>query len=574
MNHASLAIVGASVRGTALLDRVVASARELLGEGQLDVHVLDPHPPGSGRIWRAGQPQELIMNTVAAQSTVFTDASVRMEGPVRPGPSFAEWCRAVAPGLPLPQALADEAARTEDWSNPSRVLYGHYLRWAFERITSTAPAGVRVTVHARRVTALAPDGTGHRLTLDDGTALRVDAAILALGWLAREGAAPHPRVIGPDNPIDQDLSRIRPGERVVARGLGMNFFDAMSLLTEHRGGRFEPTGTGLRYRPSGREPVILAGSARGVPYRAKPVFGRVPPPAPQPALRAALAELRARRPLDFDRDVLPLIEADARAEHPELSLGDARDPLPALRRAHPDLDIDALVALAVSADAAEAARGLESPLKRALHSYQLSRAAVVDLVAFGGLTPASFPAYRRYLATAASFGSGPPLLRTHQLLALHEAGLVRFLGPGLQVSVADDGVTAWADHAPAVEADWLLEAWLPAPGIEHTADPLLRSLRDAGLARAWRHADGTPSDAVDVRPEDGAVVAAAGDVVPGLFSVGVPHEDNRVFTIIAPIPGVDSPVLREVDAAARAALRHAQAATRRERAAVARGGTS
>ena len=86
-----IAVVGASVRGTALVERLIASAPELLDGSPLRITVFDPHPPGSGRIWRDGQPQTLIMNTVAAQSTVFTDDTLRIDGPITPGPNLAQW---------------------------------------------------------------------------------------------------------------------------------------------------------------------------------------------------------------------------------------------------------------------------------------------------------------------------------------------------------------------------------------------------------------------------------------------------------------------------------------------------
>jgi len=588
-----IAVVGASVRGSSLLERLLAVARDGDIPGPVRIRLFDPHPPGSGRIWRAGQPQTLIMNTVAAQSTVFPDESVRVAGSRLDGPTLAEWCRQVTAdptSADLPASVAAEAASTGDASNPSRLLYGYYLRWAFERIAASAPPGVEVEVIADRVDDLVPDAGGWILTATSGQ-YRADAVILALGWLDRADVVRHSRVIAPGNPIDQDLTAIRAGERVAVRGLGMNFFDVVSLLTEARGGRFSDDLS--RYLPSGEEPVILAGSSRGVPYRAKPDFGAPPPFPAQRILRAALPSLLARRPVDFTLDVLPLIERDAHYDyavaladtHPDkvhdlegflhgLTAGDdpatralvhipaPEDRLDLARAADPFVgvatapeNVDAAVASLVRADAAEAAVGGRSALKAALHSYAAARGALIDLVGFGGLTPTSFDAYRRFLSVAASFGSGPPLRRTRHLLALHEAGIVLFTGPGFSAVPDDDGVRVRARFSPEVTASRLIDAWLPTPTVTRTADPLLASLVSRGIARPWRHADGSPSDAVDVRPIDGEVVSDPGH--RGLFSVGVPHEDIRVFTIIAPVPGTDSSVLRETDAAARAAVRYA-----------------
>jgi hypothetical protein len=49
----SVALVGAGPRGTSVLERLCASAPELLPPGaRLTVHVVDPAPPGAGRVWR------------------------------------------------------------------------------------------------------------------------------------------------------------------------------------------------------------------------------------------------------------------------------------------------------------------------------------------------------------------------------------------------------------------------------------------------------------------------------------------------------------------------------------------
>ncbi|WP_051514184.1 FAD/NAD(P)-binding protein, partial [Microbacterium sp. C448] len=499
---AAIAVVGASVRGTSVVERLIASAPELLGETRLIIHLIDPHPPGSGRIWRAGQSSRLIMNTVAAQSTLFTDETVACDGPLRPGPSLAEWCAMVTRdpstiGTDVAaQELADvlaEAAGTRDWSSPSRLLYGYYLRWCFARIVRDRPTNIDVRVHAARAVEVSPTTSGFTVLLDDGGEVAVAAVVLALGWLPRDDTPGHPRVVSPGNPIDQDLGPIGAGDSVAIRGLGMGFFDTLSQLTEQRGGRFVPTADGShRYEASGREPRLIAGSSRGVPYRAKPQFGAVPFFPEQRILRAAIDELRGRRPLDFNLDILPLIERDAAFDY-YATLGrvspasvrdldgllrgirESRRPVDELVDAHlregsdrlsldaaarplteedPAAPIDEAVARAVRRDIAEAERGAASPLKMALHSYAAARSALIPLVEFGGLDPASFADYRRFLAVAASFGSGPPLRRARDLVAAHDAGLVRFAGPGFAARPNDDGIGVGADRMAEIETDW------------------------------------------------------------------------------------------------------------------------
>ena len=59
------------------------------------------------------------------------------------------------------------------------------------------------------------------------------------------------------------------GSVVGVLGLGLSFYDVMAALTIGRGERFEAAGDGLQYEPSGREPLVVAGSRSGVPVPAR-----------------------------------------------------------------------------------------------------------------------------------------------------------------------------------------------------------------------------------------------------------------------------------------------------------------
>ena len=106
MPTSTIVIVGAGPRGTGLLERLAVGAPELHPDG-LDVHLVDPYPPGAGRIWRHAQSPLLAMNSMAADVTMYTDESVVCEGPIAPGPSFWDWAQT---GPDVGPELADELA--------------------------------------------------------------------------------------------------------------------------------------------------------------------------------------------------------------------------------------------------------------------------------------------------------------------------------------------------------------------------------------------------------------------------------------------------------------------------------
>lgn len=80
--------------------------------------------------------------------------------------------------------------------------------------------------------------------------------------------------------------------------------------------------------------------------------------------------------------------------------------------------------------------------------------------------------------------SGPPGFRLRQLLALSEAGVVRFLGADVRIA-ADESTGAFTATSPTVpghttHATALIEAYLPGHSLDRTEDPLLRDLHRSG----------------------------------------------------------------------------------------------
>ena len=332
-----ICVVGLGPRGLAVLERLCANlAEHAPGSIKLRLHLVDPHLLTGSRVWNTAQSTELLMNTVTSQITMFLDDSVECAGPVVAGPSLYEWSRFIAligPFDGAPEQVRTEASRLGPDSYPSRAYYGYYLNWVLRHLIRTAPADISVVLHEQKAIDLVDRADGlQRITLADGSALdRLDAVILAQGHVSnhlvgREAAFAdyadrHGLVyIPPANPADVDLDRIGPDQPTVLRGLGLNFFDYLTLLTIGRGGWYDRGRDGrLQYHRSGREPQLIAGSRRGIPHHArgenqKGAFGRHVPLFFTPGV---IADLRNRsddgQPIDFAADVWPLIDAEVRA---------------------------------------------------------------------------------------------------------------------------------------------------------------------------------------------------------------------------------------------------------------------
>ncbi|SHJ64824.1 FAD-NAD(P)-binding [Nocardiopsis flavescens] len=590
----ALAIVGLGPRGLAVLERLVANARA--HHRTVALHAVDPYPPGAGRVWRVDQSPHLLMNTVAAQVTAFTDAGLTMAGPVEPGPSLHAWARG-----------RGDAPDADGY--PTRALYGRYLTDVFARVVARAPAHVRVHVHRARAVALHGDAGPQVLVLDDGRRLAgLDAVVLCQG---HTDASPDPREaapagaggrlhVPPANPADTDLSDVAPGETVILRGLGLAFFDHMALLTEGRGGVYERRGGRLVYRPCGAEPRLVAGSRRGIPHRARGRDQKGPSARHRPRLlppgRVLGLRERAQGPLSLRADLWPLIAREVEAVHygalaarrggDGASLADAYASAPTRERREDVLSRAGITGRwdwnrlcrpsptgggpashrarlldHLRRDAASARGGnVDDPVKAALDVLRDLRNEIRGAVDHRGLTGASHrdDLYGWFTPLNAHLSIGPPLSRVEEMAALIEAGVLDVLGPGMRVGAHATGFTARSSLGESVTARVLVEARLPEPDLGRTADPLLRHLTSTGAGAPHRvPTPGGPahvSGGLDVTGRPQRLVDARGRAHPRRFAFGVPTEGAHWATAVGARPGADSVTLADADAIARAAL--------------------
>lgn len=515
----TLVVVGAGPRTTGVLLALAA----LPEVPATDIHVVDPYPAGPGRIWRADQPGQVWMNNTSDEITVYADGDDSVPGALA-GPTLAQWVGARR-FVPRREAAA-------------------YLRDAFDRAVAalTDPArhpGVTVTEHrtrAERVTAV--DGGVRHVRLADGTVLRAAAVLLAQGHLDVDPGDPGTAGVGhvpPGYTVDQDFSGIPAGADVLVRGFGLAFIDLMEILTEGRGGRFARTAGDAvpTYVPSGREPVLWVGSRRGVPYRSKPVDG---PPTVE--LRHLVPETLDRVPRTPDGQLASghlrrLLTAELHGQwsavtDEPLDLGRIDRPLDGLAfpgRAAVEREVEkiALTNLVRATDR-------RHPQDGVLYSTLVASYFVLHSLLAEGLLDEEDRALVAQVEGSFSYVcSGPPPERLGNLLALHRAGLVRFLGPDTRVRRnAGEGPRFRADSpvvggAP-VTADHLVDARLAQVTVPSVTDPVLRGLLAAGELVAGTGASGA-AESVFVVDGDNRAVGVDGVARDGLFLVGPSTSD-------------------------------------------------
>lgn len=261
-----LAVVGGGPKSLfallALHDLIPAGSKP-----RIRVDVYDPHPPGSGSVWREGQPQLLRLNVNAG----IVDASWTLCAE-----NFTSWLHHTAPELSAEKY-------------PPRVLVGRYLREQFELLMRQGKMSVTHAPHA--VTALEREGTQWRLEGEFGSELydevllatghglgdadhaqaltvELSAGDLQDGGLPSGALNPHPLIGNYDSLTTADLGA---QQSVWIRGAALTAYDVALLLTEGRGGSWQglevdaQSGEQLAnvgYIPSGREPQRITFASR------------------------------------------------------------------------------------------------------------------------------------------------------------------------------------------------------------------------------------------------------------------------------------------------------------------------
>ena len=582
-----VAVVGSGPRGISVLERLAARAAEGPADTRIEVSLIDDAEIGCGRVWRTDQSPWVLMNTAAGEVTMFSGPPDG--GPPRAGagPSLAQWWATVDPDQADPNGYAP------------RALYGRYLRFVLDRIEAGRPDQVVLHRVAARVEDLRRTSSQEWvLALSGGRQLTADRVVLATGHPVTEPQAGQRSLadfaaarrglgyIRADGTEKRALEEIPAGATVGVIGLGLSFYDLMAQVTLGRGGRFADDGSGgLRYLPSGREPVLVAGSRSGLPL---PARGRNQKPADhsyRPVLFTMdrIRQARAARQLDFNTDVLPFLAAEIDVVHclaMARSRGDGEPPEQALRhdlaadvRRHgldeamsrfrerigltdlPPLNLEALarpfqgrfftsaadyrqaVRRWIDQDLAEAARGnVAGPLKAALDVLRDVRSVLRAAVDFGGLTPRSHrdDFLGGFVPVSSFLSTGPPMVRLAQTRALLDAGVLTLAGPQTRFGTGDDRFLLDSPqvNSPARAADIMFDARTPTADLAADTSGLSRRLRARGVLTTYTNASGGSAFAtggVRVTPSPFHPVGLNGPDHT-LYVIGIPSEYTRWFT--------------------------------------------
>ncbi len=590
-----VAIVGLGPWGICALERIVTTARRELRPGlQVEVHVVEPDVPGSG-VYDVSQPDYLLLNNPCGQLSLYPYADEDDQPPY--GIGFFDW--AVEQGYRWvgDECLIDSSGAPIEPHHflPRRVM-GEYLQWFYHALVAGAPSAVEIVYHPwAAVDIVARQNGCEEVRLASGRAVVVDQVIVTSGHTAnasRQRDGSRPAELSP-YPVTAYVDGVGAGTTVGVSGMGLVALDVVTALTVGRGGHFIGDGGGLRYRPSGREPVIHMFSRSGLPFTAKSVTGSDlagayrPVICTQPALDALSGRLEGRRRLvDVRTELLPLMFAEMYVRYyTQVALrqgangsaagigerlrtawthGRFEEELEQLRAFYGNFDAEAVffghqpsydsssdyeryvyTALADDLREAEVPNGA-SPVKAATEVFRIFRDPMRSVVEQGGLSLDSYLDFNVDIRSRLHrLVAGPPALRFRQLLALMDTGLLRMpYGPAPDLGA---GATAPPFAQPrtrissstfrepyVAEVDLVIRGRLDEPRVDGSASPLLSELYNRGRVSQFRYGAVTVGS-VDLTPESHPI-DVDGHPQERLWMFGVPTEGIRHFTNYIPSP--------------------------------------
>ena len=587
-----VAIVGLGSWGLCVLERIIGTARQRESSGRtVRVHVIEPAAPGAG-VYSVDQPDYLIMNTPCGEISLYPwgdDPTYHGHGM-----GFYEWlirrgyrwegdaCRIDGRGPEI----------TEHDFVPRRVM-GEYLQWFYRKLVRDAPGNVEVVHHRSAAVDVVHQRDGsEQVRLITGETVRVDHVVLTSGHTENEDHPDQNRGIPFEAayPVQRFEAAALDGTPVTVAGMGLVATDVVTALTIGRGGRFADRGDRKIYLPSGREPRIRLYSRGGFPQCAKAV-GAVDisddyelgiwTPKALASLRGPASGAGRPRRLDARKEILPLIFAEMQLRFYSQSAwlaggttgaaeirerlvrawgaGQFAGEVEVLARAYGRFDPSDLffsrqdqefqsaadyqrhVYDSVDADLTEALRPAgTSPVKAAHEVLRSLRDPMREVVEFGGLTPESHLDFFSNIRTRVTrLVAGPPALRSQQLLALMDAGVVETpFGPSPALREGSSGAAELSSvhlRIPHTEpAGLLVRGHLDDPTVHRSASDLLSRLYAQGRIQPFRHG-GSALGSIALT-EDFHPVNRAEQPEPTLSVFGAVTEGVRYFTHYVPSP--------------------------------------
>ncbi|MEJ6348228.1 FAD/NAD(P)-binding protein [Holzapfeliella sp. He02] len=566
-----IAIVGAGPRGISTLDQLNLTSHRFASKS-LDIIVFDSFDIG-GSVWIDKQNPLLIMNTPCGQATLFSENTSNT-------PSFFDWIKSTHSSLAIKNSalsnthtdiLLKEITHLTPTDYASRSLFGVYINWAFHQLVDLlAKKDISVNFINQEVTRVTPIDF-HQFEVQTSSFTDTFSAVfMATGFPLNTLTQSESRLtefatendltyIPAKNPSLANLDTIKPNETVILRGLGLTFYDYVTLLTQDRGGHFSKTDSGRYiYHKSGQEPIMYGFSRRGYPSHAKGNYEKDLNESMTPQF-LTLSYLKTLSPhtLSYksfiNRVIKDLAYIYYSKSFPEL---DKADLLAQLTNGHlddnlkrkllPDNDFDfsrlmqpesevkpkdlddftTTIGNFLLSDATQALEGNQtSPLATTLEMIRDLRQSIRFIIEHNLFEPADY--VNQFLGSFKSLNNflaaGPAVTRLLELEALVKAGIVHFIAPPVQFKTFDNQFMI-QNHWHSIKATTLIESRLPKESVLSAHDSVYQQLLEDTIKPHTLGENNLQTGAVAVDRKTNQVIDQKDELIENLFIWGLPTE--------------------------------------------------
>ena len=416
MPKTKIGIVGVGPRGTSLLERIITYCVHCKLARIPKLLLFDKNSEFGVGCHGTDIAENLLLNTIADQITMYFGEKMKPYGPVYDGKNLYEWA-------------VEHHYKAEKIAYLPRKILGDYLKQFYnEQIQRMNKYEIDFEEIRKEVTNIICLENEILIHLKNKE-YSVKKAVLALGHHGDVAV----NCVHRGQTVDMAVLKTMKVKSVAIQGMGLTAFDVISDLTEGLGGQFERTNSGgLNYIPSGKEPVLYPYSRTGI-FLSGRAFNRDTEFIYQPVYFTfkEIKKLKTKKGrLNFLKDVIPLLNKELVHAY---KLQTGKDDFDVDKFWHPEneLDISSQEDLknsfyrCLTTDIIECRKGkFESPIKFCQDIVRDVRDVIRYAVEYDGLDINSYEKFiNEWQPVFNRICVGPPCIRLEQLRALIDSGI-------------------------------------------------------------------------------------------------------------------------------------------------------
>ncbi|MUH07050.1 FAD/NAD(P)-binding protein [Commensalibacter melissae] len=579
-NKIKISIIGLGSRGLNVLERIISHCiwDEKLKDRQIILQLFNENKDYGAGCHDINQSENLLVNTICSQITVFPDDTVKNYKYAIRGPTFYEW-------LKIKYKSQDKTINPLNYY--SRKDLGEYLCWVFNYLCSIKVQNLQIIKIQEKVINISGSDKKKWSIVTKNNTYSSDIICITTGHDTQNCEFPNKKKIYA-YPLEKLDHIITNKETVAIQGLGLTTFDVISKLTEDRGGKFIKEKDHLIYQPSGKEPKIIAFSRSGLPLNAR---GRTQKELreqykPQIFTKEKIIELKNNKKIDFEKDYLPLlieemecvysftylknqdiikaynflndylrnksqrnaiVKAYIPDEKERFSWEKISDPLAHTSFKSQEEFHDWLLNY-LQEDIHNALQGnIDNPTKASTDILRDVRDWIRLTVDHCGLSEKSAIWFNEvFKPIMIRICVGPPLERIQQMIALIKANILRIdLGPNVKVEEKKESFYLTTQFNEVMRADYYIVAMVNAPIAKESKDILFQNILKNNIGCQF-HIGNYALGEFNVNTNFN-LINQNNQIIKSIYALGVPTEGSKFYTYILPRPFVNSTALFDAE---------------------------